>query len=106
MSSSSNDLVDDLVGDYMRSVIPEDVISSNNDFVDDLVGDYMRSDIPEDVISSNNDLVDDLVGDYMRSVIPEDVISSNNDQKGLFQFFSVPFIHSPVLQVARPCKAF
>ena len=79
--------------------------------VDDLVGDYMRSGIPEDVISSNNDLVDnlvdDLVGDYMRSVIPEeDVISSNNDHKGWFQFFSVPFIHSPVLQGARPARAF
>ena len=78
--------------------------------VDDLVGDYMRSGIPEDVISSNNDLVDnlvdDLVGDYMRSVIPEDVISSNNDHKGWFQFFSVPFIHSPVLQIARPARAF
>ena len=31
MSSSSNDLVDDLVGDYMRSVISVDAISSNND---------------------------------------------------------------------------
>ena len=82
--------VDDLVGDYMRSGIPEDVISSNNDLVDNLV----------------DDLVDDLVGDYMRSVIPEDVISSNNDHKGWFQFFSLPLIHSPVVQFARPARAF
>ena len=78
--------------------------------VDDLVGDYMRSGIPEDVISSNNDLVDnlvdDLVGDYMRSVMPEDVTSSNNDHKRWLQFSSVTLIHSPVLQVARPARAF
>ena len=82
--------VDDLVGDYMRSGIPEDVISSNNDLVDNLV----------------DDLVDDIVGDYMMSGIPEDVTSSNNDHKRWLQFFSVPFIHSPVLQIARPARAF